>query len=164
MRRSLFTLLALLLTSGAIGFAAYRLAGHWCAARLVGTTDDLDWLRLEFRLSDAEMSRIRQLHQGYLPQCGSYCDQIAAKKRELARALDNGTNVTSAVELKLAEIAALRAQCQAAMLRHFAEVSRVMPPEQGRRYLAEMQRLTLGFHEQVENRMSSDGPGPHGHH
>ncbi len=40
------------------------------------------------------------------------------------------------------------------MLAHFYEVSQAMPPEQGRRYLAEMQRLTLGFHEQIENTMS----------
>ena len=29
------------------------------------------------------------------------------------------------------------------MLRHFHRVSETMPPEQGRRYLAEMRRLTL---------------------
>src|ERR1039458_7466301 len=46
---------------------------------------------------------------------------------------------------KLAEVAALRAKCQANMLEHFYEVSQAMPPEQGRRYLAEMQCLTLGF-------------------
>jgi hypothetical protein len=50
------------------------------------------------------------------------------------------------------------------MLGHFYEVSQAMPPEQGRRYLAEMQRLTLGFHEQIENTMSPDSSSPHGHH
>ena len=38
------------------------------------------------------------------------------------------------------------------------------PPEQGRRYLAEMQRLTLGFHEQIEQSMSQSPAHEHGHH
>jgi hypothetical protein len=37
-----------------------------------------------------------------------------------------------------------------------------MPPAQGERYLAEMKRLTLGEHEQVEQSMS--GTQGHEHH
>jgi hypothetical protein len=50
------------------------------------------------------------------------------------------------------------------MLRHFYEVSQAMPTDQGRRYLAEMQRLTLGFHEQFEQAMSAGPSAPHEHH
>jgi hypothetical protein len=39
-----------------------------------------------------------------------------------------------------------------------------MSPEQGRRYLTEMQRLTLGFHEQIEQSMSSSAGQAHGNH
>ena len=42
--------------------------------------------------------------------------------------------------------------------------ARAMPPEAGRRYLAEMQRLTLGFHEQIEQSMSHPVDHAHGHH
>jgi hypothetical protein len=164
MRRSLLILFALVVASAALCFAAYRLAGHLSAARLAHSTDDLDWLRMEFRLDDPEMTRIRDLHNGYLPKCQEFCDRIAAKKRAVAEALGTGTNLTASVEQKLTEIAALRAQCQAAMLRHFVEVSQVMPPEQGKRYFAEMHRLTLGSHEQIEHRMSGDAPPAHGHH
>jgi hypothetical protein len=164
MRRSLLILFAVVVASVALGLGAYRLVGHLCAEHLVGSTDDLHWLRTEFRLSDAEMARIRQLHKGYLPQCQDFCARIAAKQREVAQALSTGTNITAAVEQKLTEAATLRAQCQATMLQHFVEVSRVMPPEQGRRYLSEMQRLTLGAHEQIEHRMSGDAPPAHGHH
>lgn len=164
MRRSLLILCALLVACVALCFGVYRLSGHWRATQLARSTDDLDWLRMEFHLGDAELARIRQLHDGYLPKCREYCDRIAAKKREVAEGLANGTNVSAAVEAKLAEVATLRAQCQAAMLRHFVEVSRVMPSEQGKRYLAEMERLTLGTHEQIEHRMSGNAPTPHGHH
>ena len=77
-------------------------------------------------------------------------------------ALATATNVSPDIDQKLADIAGLRAQCQAAMLRHFVDVSRVMPPEQGRRYLVRMEQLTLGAHEQIEQRMSREvHRGPH---
>jgi hypothetical protein len=164
MRRSLLILLAMLLAGAAILGSSYLLAWRICARELAGSGDDLAWLRREFRLSDAEMQRVRQLHEGYLPKCHENCALIAAKKKELQAALDRAQGMTPEAQQKLAEAAALRAKCQANMLEHFYEVSQAMPPEQGRRYLAEMQRLTLGFHEQIENTMSTDASSPHGHH
>jgi hypothetical protein len=139
-------------------------AQRWCAQHRTSATDELEWLRQEFRLSDAELARVRELHQGYLPMCQEMCRQIAAKKSELEAALNGATTLTLAAETKLKELGALRAECQTHMLRHFAEVSQAMPPEQGRRYLAEMQRLTLGFHEHLEHSMSKAADHDHGHH
>jgi len=144
-------------------FAGHRVAALMCAKHFARPTEDLDWLRIEFRLSDSDLARVRKLHDGYLPVCGRFCERIEAKKLELQAALASGTNAPSSIEQTLVEIGTLRAQCQSAMLRHFREVSEVMPPEQGRRYLAEMQRLTLGFHEQIERSMTSDPANPHGH-
>jgi len=164
MRRSLLILLAMLLAGVAIIGASYALGRQVCTRQLAGGGDDLAWLRREFRLGDAEMQRIRQLHEGYLPKCHENCARIAAKKQELQAILDQAQAMTPEAQQKLAEVAALRAECQANMLAHFYEVSRAMTPEQGRRYLAEMQRLTLGFHEQIENTMSPDTSAHHGHH
>ena len=163
MRRPLLILAAMLIAGAAVFFGGQRLAAHWCAKHMARPTDDLAWLRLEFRLNDAELARVRKLHDGYLPKCREFCERIDARKRELQAVLASGTNTPAAIERKLIEIGTERAQCQAAMLQHFRQVSQVMPPEQGRRYLAEMQRLTLGFHEQIEHTMSSDAPSPHGH-
>lgn len=164
MRRSLLIVIAIALASVSIFLFAYHASRHICKRYIAQNIDDLTWLQLEFRLSATELARIRQLHEGYLPKCRYYCAQIAAKQRELETLTVAGTNAIAAVEQKLAEIAALRAQCQAEMLRHFTEVSRAMPPEQGRRYLAEMQRLTLGQHEQTERSMSQGTTTSHGHH
>jgi NAD(P)-dependent dehydrogenase (short-subunit alcohol dehydrogenase family) len=164
MRRSLLILIVILLGSAAITGASYLLGRQLCVQHLAGSGDDLAWLRREFRLSDAEMQRIRQLHEGYLPKCHANCALIAAKKQELQAVLDRAQGMTPEAQQELAEVAALRAQCQANMLGHFYEVSRAMPPEQGRRYLAEMQRLTLGFHEQIESTMSPEPSAHHGHH
>ena len=164
MRRSLLILLAMLLAGTAIIGVSYVLGRQVCAHQLAGGGDDLAWLRRQFRLGDTEMQRIRQLHEGYLPKCRENCARIAAKKKELQAVLDQAQGMTAEAQQKLAEVAALRAECQANMLGHFYEVSRAMPPEQGRRYLAEMQRLTLGSHEQIENTMSGDSSSHHGHH
>lgn len=163
MRRSFFIVLAVLAVNVALFALAYHVAGFVCARQMARPSDDLHWLRMEFRLSEAELAWVRALHEGYLPQCREFCQRIASRKRDLQQALGADAGVSAEAERALADIAALRAQCQTHMLRHFAEVSRVMPPEQGRRYLAEMHRLTLGFHEQIEASMSGPAPAQHGH-
>src|ERR1035441_1674291 len=122
MRRSLLIVIALLLGGVAIVGSSYVLARRVCSRQLVGSGDDLAWLRREFRLSDTEMQRIRQLHEGYLPKCHENCARIAAKKQELQAVLDHAQGMTPEAQQKLAEVAALRAQCQANMLGHFYEV------------------------------------------
>jgi len=162
--RSLIVVLLAVAASALLLGGSYQIATRLCTQQMAGNADDLDWLRQEFQLGDAELKRVRELHDGYLPQCAEMCRQIAAKKRELETALDGATNVTAAAEQKLSELGALRARCQTQMLRHFAEVSQAMPPEQGRRYRAEMQRHILGFHEQIEQSMSKSADHQHGNH
>jgi hypothetical protein len=159
MNRSLIILLGALALAAAVFAGSYFVSQRACV--MTRSADDLSWLRDEFHLSDAEMARVRQLHEGYMPQCAKMCGLIAAKNTEVQTALGSGTNVTAEAQRKLTELGELRAQCQAQMLRHFIEVSQAMPPEQGRRYLAEMKKLTLGSHEQIEQSMS-DHAGHHG--
>ncbi len=135
-----------------LGLAAAGLVfcvSHWAAAQWQATrsppADELAWLRHEFRLSETELTRIRRLHEGYKPQCEAMCARIAAKNRQLQSLLGGATNVSSEIEHTLAEVAALRAECQGQMLRHFQDVARSMSETQGAHYLAEMQRLTLGL-------------------
>jgi len=162
MNRSLVILLGALALGAGIFAGSYFTAQRatvMCCAKLA---DDLGWLQMEFHLGDAEMARIRELHDGYLPKCAEMCAKIAAKKDELAAVLGTSTNLTAEAQTKLNEIAALQAQCQAQMLEHFAAVSQAMPPEQGQRYLAEMKRLTLGTNELMEQSMSDHAGHEHG--
>jgi hypothetical protein len=48
------------------------------------------------------------------------------------------------------------------MLQHFIAVSQAMPAEQGKRYLAEMQQLTLGTNDLMEQSMSDHAGHEHG--
>jgi hypothetical protein len=103
---------------------------------------ELLWLRNEFSLSDLEFARIRELHEGYLPACARMCAQIAAANRELEHLIVSTNEVTPEITKKLSEISNIRQDCQARMLNHFYAVSRAMSEKQGRRYLAEMQKIT----------------------
>jgi hypothetical protein len=164
MRKPVVILVAAL-TLGAVLFAgAFYCARQICVQRVARSTDDLDWLRMEFHLGDAELARIRALHEGYLPMCAENCEQIASKKHELAQAVAASTNATATLDRLRAEVAAARAHCQGEMLAHFEEVSHAMPSEQGERYLAEMKRLHLDKHEQVEQSMSGTNGHMHDHH
>jgi small-conductance mechanosensitive channel len=164
MNRSLVILLGTLALAMVVFGSSYAVSRQVGESCLTQPGNDLAWLRQEFHLNDAEMARVQKLHSDYLPQCADMCQKIAAKKMEVVAALNGATNVTPAARQKLAELAALRAQCQAQMLRHFTEVSQAMPPEQGRRYLADMQRITLGLHEPTEQSMSISAGDLHGHH
>jgi hypothetical protein len=162
MNRSLVILLGALTLAATVFAGSYFASRRVCVVTMAHSADDLSWLRDDFHLSDAEMVHIRQLHEGYLPQCAKMCALLGAKKAEVQAALATETNVTAEAQEKMTELGELRAQCQAQMLGHFIAVSQAMPPEQGQRYLAEMKRLTLGFHEEIEQSMSESAG--HEHH
>jgi hypothetical protein len=114
---------------------------------------ELAWLKKEFHLSDAEFARISQMHAAYLPQCRERCLRIAEQDHRLQQLLATVTNVTPEIESLLAQRAQTRAECETEMMRHFLGVSRTMPPEQGRRYLA-----------WVEQHIFMRGQGMEAHH
>ncbi len=104
---------------------------------------ELAWLKEEFHLSDSEFKRISELHEAYLPQCAEMCRQVEAQNQRLKALLAATNQMTAGIESAVAESARLRGECQRNMLRHFYEVSRTMPPEQGRRYFAWVQERTF---------------------
>lgn len=150
MRRG-FLILGLGLVAAFGAYICFYLAGtagprEWRESRQPA----LAWLREEFKLSDAELARVSQLHDAYLPQCRERCRLIRQMNDKLGQLLATTSNVTPEVESALAERAKMRSECQAAMLKHFFEVSRTMPPEQGKRYLAWVQEQTC-LREQMMN-------------
>ena len=95
MNRSLVIVLGALALGAAVFAGSYLIAQRASVAYCANPADDLSWIRAEFHLNDAEMARIRQLHEGYQPQCMKMCALIAAKETEVQTALANGTNVTA---------------------------------------------------------------------
>ena len=127
-----------------LGFMAAAV-GYGCVyvactapARTIQRSDkpELAWLRQEFKLNDAEFKRIFDLHTSYMPRCRDMCQKIDAENVRLQKLLLNATNASPEIDAALSELALMRAGCQRMMLGHFFQVSRTMPPQQGRRYLS----------------------------
>jgi len=144
MKRSLTILCAGIAAAILAYFTFYLSATAPSRSAMCVAAPELSWLKQEFNLNDAEFKRISDLHAGYLPTCREMCGRIAAKNGELRAILAQTNTVTPVIVEKLAEIAQLRAQCQKNMLEHFYEVSRAMPPAEGKRYLDWIQAQTIG--------------------
>lgn len=114
----LFTLGAAAASFGAF-FAMNKAPAPVQAAARTG--DALEWLRVEFKLTDAQYAAIRRLHEQYGKVCAVHCAAIqSAEQRRAPRA----------------QIAALENRCVESMTEHFQRVAAIMSPAQGRRYLA----------------------------
>jgi len=144
MRRALLILFAGII-GAALAYCAFYFAGTKHERHLMESEQpELAWLKTEFGLGEAEFKRISEMHGAYLQDCEQMCHRIAVKHRELKHLLARTNAMTPEIEQNLSEAAQIRAECQRNMLRHFMEISRQMPPEQGRRYLAWVQEKTLG--------------------
>ncbi len=143
MKRSWFILVAGLFAALAAYFTFYFLSIANYQSLERGPEPELAWLKREFLLGDTEFARICQMHQAYLSGCMERCRRIDLKNEELKRLLAAANGMTPEIEKTLAEAAQLRAECQKKMLEHFYAVSRTMPPEQGKRYLAWVQEKTI---------------------
>jgi hypothetical protein len=165
MRRGLL-IMALGLVAALVAFVCSYLAGTATPRALLGSEEpELAWLKHEFNVSDAEFRRISDLHAQYLPQCRERCRQLDELNKSLARALAEASQLTPGLQKLLNERAQMRATCQAEMLKHFFEVSKSMPPEQGRRYLAWAQENTCLREEAMNHGPSRSSETPAaGHH
>ncbi len=157
------------LLAGLVACAA-AFCGVYCwgtapARRLMREEEpELAWLKAEFKLSDAEMSRITHLHEAYLPQCRERCRLVERLNARLDGLLGKSDAMTSEIRDLLAERARIRADCEVEMLKHFLAVSRTMPPEQGRRYLAWVEQQTIFRPTAMESRHHHEGGHDPGHH
>src|SRR5437764_620915 len=109
MKKPLVIIIAgLLLAAGAYAglFMARTVPNH------AEAPPELLWLRKEFSLTDQEFARIRELHEGYLPDCGKMCARIAAANRELQGLVLSTNEVTPEITKKLSEIGNIRQECQ----------------------------------------------------
>ncbi len=152
---------------GTVAFSGFYYLGTSGTREMLKQSEpELAWLKHEFNLSDAEYARVAALHDQYLPGCAERCRVIEAQNARLREMLAANQAVTPELQNLLAERAKTRAQCEAEMLKHFHEVSRAMPPEQGRRYLAWVQEQTVLRAQPMEARhkMAGDAPAAVHHH
>jgi len=157
-KKPLLRLVALIALAVVAGAGVYFWKTAPMRSMLCCDQPELAWLQHEFKVSDKDMDRVTQLHKAYLAQCEALCAQIEATNSLVRQQLEKDGAVTPAVEKLLSDAAQLRVQCQKNMLGYFAEVSKSMPPEEGKRYLAWMEeRIFTMSHGPLE-------PAETGHH
>ncbi|HEV2328144.1 MAG TPA: hypothetical protein VGY56_05065 [Verrucomicrobiae bacterium] len=144
MVRSLIIVLGALALGAALFIGSFALSRNVCRVCVAEPPGSPHWLQSQYHLSNEEMAGIQKLHNDYLSQCDLMCRMITEKQQAVATALNNSTNVSFLAQQKIDELAACRAHCQSQMLQYFVNVSRIMPPDEGRRYLADMEKDTLG--------------------
>ena len=140
--------------AGLIGYACIYL--HATSAQRSmerSSCPELAWLKTEYHLTDPQFAQVVQLHDAYRPKCAEMCRRIDDQNATIQKLLAGTNAVTPEITQALARASQLRVECESAMLQHFYEVSRVMPPDQGKRYLAWMQQETL-----LPGRMLPTGP------
>jgi hypothetical protein len=126
----------------AVAFTGYSIS-YLCAtapAKSMLTTPggEMEWLKCEYHLSDAQFARIQQLHWQYAPKCNLMCEKIAKANDRLDQLVSANKTVTPEVTAAMKECLAAQAECREAMLGHVYAVSAEMSPEDGARYLQMM--------------------------
>lgn len=99
---------------------------------------ELEWLRHEFQLNGSEFDQVSALHLDYLPTCETFCRKIAVARAKVRQLVLDGRSVSPELEAALREEAALRAECQIAMLGHLYVTAGALPPEKANAYLEAM--------------------------
>jgi len=140
-------------------YACVYLAGT-SAERAVARSGQpaLAWLKQEYRLNDEQFARLCELHDAYQPKCMEMCRTIDAKNAQIAKLLDGTNVITPEIKQALAEAAAIRAECETAMLEHFYKVAQAMPAAQGNRYLAWVQQETLKPQQMMPRELRESSP------
>lgn len=140
MKRGLI-ILAFALLAGVAGFVVSpRLPIGDSAHPRDGETrlPELEWLRRELNLTDAQFERVSELHVAYRPTCGELCARVMASHEKIAKLAKSDAKVTPELQTALAEHAALHVECQTAMLNHIYQTAECLGQEQAQRYLSAM--------------------------
>ena len=105
---------------------------------LTQSGSEMEWLRREYHLSEAQFSRIRELHREYAPKCDLMCEKIAKANDRLDQLIKTSKTFAPEVDSAMKECVTVQAECRRALLQHVYDVSAEMSPADGARYLQMM--------------------------
>jgi Spy/CpxP family protein refolding chaperone len=143
MKKNLFVFTVILLLAAGSYLGYYHFATAHTSSMLCAVDGEMEWLRHEFKLTDAQFEKIKELHAAYRPRCARMCEKIAASRASLDHQIDASQSVTAGVESAFKEYTASEEECRLGMLGHIYEVSAVMSPESRARYLQMMKEHIL---------------------
>ncbi len=129
---------------GVCGYGVYfRSATAPTAAMLKQPQGEMEWLRREFQLNDAQFESVRWRHQEYMPVCDAMCAKIMTANARLEELIQSQKALTPEIEAALQECVHVQGECRRAMLGHVYAVGAEMPPDQGARYIAMMKARVI---------------------
>lgn len=131
---------ALPLILAVLGSALAYCIYFYCAtqpvqAMLTQPDGQLEWLRREFKLNDAQFTKVKQLHEAYRPGCDQMCLRIAEANGEANALIASSKTMTPEIEAALKKCTALQNDCRQALLTHVYAVGAEMSPAEARRYI-----------------------------
>jgi Spy/CpxP family protein refolding chaperone len=136
MKHLIATIVLLAAAAGATGFVAFHATGDDAVARALAKQDAMEWLRADFKLTDAQFAAIKKLHDAYSVVCEEHCREImhALRARNELKAAPRAN--AAAVATADRRVEELRLVCESAIATHVRECAAHMSPEAGQRYLA----------------------------
>ncbi len=133
MKKSILILLVMITAAAAAYFAYYHFATR-DARRMLGSADDMAWLREEFALNNEQAAAIAALKADYEPRCMEMCDRITKSGERLEKLLHESHTMTPELEAAVREASQTQADCRTATLAQAFSISAHMVPEQAVRY------------------------------
>ena len=138
MKRGLWVLVVFLVVAAAGYGTYYGCATASARAMLSRPASEMEWLRQEFHLSDAQAAKVKALHAAYVPKCDEMCRKIIEANAHLEELVSTGNRLSPEIAAAFDRATAVQADCRKQMLAHIYEVSAQMDPAEGRRYFALM--------------------------
>lgn len=136
MKYLFFTLALLGLVAAAVGFVAYRASGDTAVQAALARQDAMEWLRVDFQLTDEQFAKIKKLHDSYSVVCEEHCREIQEATRARAELKDAAQTDPAAIAAADRQVEQLRLVCESAIATHVRQCAGEMSPQAGQRYLA----------------------------
>ena len=148
MKKGLLVLAAALL-AGIASFYATRwhvAGGHHHGGRtMMDAMPELEWLKRDLRLSEAQFAKVKELHAAYRPKCTEMCQRIAEAHEKMQSLALAGGEMTPGLQAALKEHADLHLECQQTMLQHLYRTAATLDEAQAQQYLKTMLPFALDF-------------------
>ncbi len=145
-----FTLLTALLASVALWITRESLRPRDSPREL-----GLSWLKEEYNLDSATFESVSALHRDYFKHCDKMCSQINEADRPLLRRARQRGRPAGEHDAQLSRDQAICDDCEKAAADHLRHVARLMPQEEGKRFLNDFLPILDQQRREHDRRLSS---------
>nr|AEH26508.1 hypothetical protein [uncultured Acidobacteria bacterium A11] len=142
-KRGLAVVVAALVLAAAAYCIYYYATTKPTQAMLIAPEGEMEWLRREFKLTDAQFQKIKVMHEEYRPRCDVMCQKISEANERLDKLMKANKAYSPELEAALKECSAVQLSCRQAMLGHIYAVAAEMSPDSRARYLEMMEERFL---------------------